>query len=200
LKRWWFCKDKSLLWSEQYNQELKDVFSIQDEITLSVVNKMKIQLLGDDKEKLTKRPTENLEAYNSYLLGRYWFNKLSEEGYIKAIHYFEQAIGEDPRYSLAYQGLAVCYASLGHDGYMAPKEGYPKARDAVLKALDLDQTLGEAHAMLGSIKHIFEWDIPGAELEFQRALQLSPNSRDVNMCYSLKQEDLTRPLPGTSVP
>ena len=177
--------DNSLLWSEQYNKELKDVFSIQDEITLSVVDRMKIQLLGDGKTNLTQRPTENLEAYNSYLLGRYWLNKLSEQDFYKAIGYFEQAIAKDPSFALAYVGLANCYAFLGYDCNIAPKDGYPKAKGAVLKALELDQSLGEGHALLGLIKFIFEWDVPGAELEFQRALKMSPQSRDVYFDYPM---------------
>jgi Tfp pilus assembly protein PilF len=118
-------------------------------------------------------------------MGRYWLNKLSGQDYNKAIGYFEQAIAKDSRYALAYVRLANCYAFLGHDGYIAPKEAYPKARAGALKAVDLDQNLGEAHAMLGLIKHVFEWDVPGAELEFRHALELSPNSRDVYFNYSL---------------
>jgi len=177
--------DNSVLWSEQYNKELKDVFSIQDEITRAVVNKMKIQLLGDGQARLARRPTENLEAYNSYLLGQHFLSKLSEDNFNKAIGYFEQATAKDPAYTLAYVGLANCYAYLGHDGYIEPKVGHTKARSAALKAIDLDNTLGDAYALLGLIKHVFEWDVPGAEREFQRAIKLSPDSTYVRTTYSL---------------
>ena len=177
--------DNSLLWSEQYNKELKDVFSIQDEITRAVVDKLKIQLLGDEQARLARRPTENLEAYNSYLMGRYLANRLTEATYRKAIGYFEQAIASDPGYALAHVGLAFCYASLGHDGYLAPQQGYPAARAAALKAIELDGAMGEAHAMLAAVKYIFGWDVAGAELEFQRAIELTPNSRDVQITYAL---------------
>jgi len=177
--------DNSVLWSEQYNKELKDVFSIQDEITRAVVDKMKIQLLGDEQARLARRPTENLEAYNSYLLGQHFLGKLSEDDFNKAIGYFEQATARDPDYTLAYVGLANCYAYLGHDGYIEPKVGHTKAGSAVRKAIDLDNTLGDAYALLGLIKHVFEWDVSGAEREFQRAIKLSPDSTYVHTTYSL---------------
>jgi len=177
--------DNSVLWSEQYNKELKDVFSIQDEITRAVVDKMKIQLLGDEQAKLSNRSTENLEAYNSYLMGRYFLSKQTEENYRKASGYFEQATLKDPDFALAYVGLANCYAVLGHEGYIVSKEGHPKARAAALKAIELDETMGDAHALLGFIKHVFEYDIAGAQREFQHALELSPDSTYLLTTYSL---------------
>jgi tetratricopeptide (TPR) repeat protein len=146
---------------------------------------MKIQLLGDEQARLARRPTKNLEAYNSYLLGRHFLDRLNEDDFNKAIGYFEQATLKDPDYALAFVSLGNCYAFLGHDGYIVPKEGYAKARSAALKAIDLDNTLGDAHALLGLIKHVFEWDLRGAELEFQRAVKLSPNIRDIYQSYSL---------------
>jgi TolB-like protein/tRNA A-37 threonylcarbamoyl transferase component Bud32/Tfp pilus assembly protein PilF len=177
--------DNSVLWSEQYNKELKDVFSIQDEITLAVVDKLKIQLLGDSRATLIRRHTEDSEAYNSYLLGRYFLNRLGEDSFHKAIGYFEQSLAKDSNYALAYVGLANCYAYLGHDGYIAPQEGHTKARSAALKAIDLDNTLGDAYALLGLVRHVFEWDVPGAEREFQHALILSPESTFIHETYSL---------------
>jgi TolB-like protein len=177
--------DASHLWSDTYDREIADIFAIQEGIALAVADRLKLILLSEEKTKLTKRPTENLEAYNLYLLGRYFLYRESEENYKKAIGYFEQAIAKDAKYALAYVGLAFCYDYLCSDGYMAPREGYPKARAAAMMALKFDDSLGEAHATLGYIKLLFDWDIPGAEAEFQRAIKLSPGSVDLHIKYSL---------------
>jgi TolB-like protein/Tfp pilus assembly protein PilF/tRNA A-37 threonylcarbamoyl transferase component Bud32 len=174
------------LWSETYNRELKDVFNIWDEIALTIADRLKLTLLSDERARIMKRPTENLEAYNLYLLGRYFLDRASvEEDFNKVIGYFEQAIAKDPGYALAYVGLAVCYSNFCMIGYLAPNEGYPKAIEAAKKALELDDELGEAHASLGYLKFVFDWDIAGAEDEFKRALKLSPGSSDVYIPYSM---------------
>jgi len=173
------------LWSETYSRELKDVFNIWDEIALTIADKLKLTLLSDEKAKLVKRSTENLEAYDLYLLGRFFYYKTTEEGLKKAIGYFEQAIAKDPGYALAYAGQATGYTVLCATGYFAPKESYPKAKEAVIKALELDEELGEAHASLGYIKAIFDWDFAGAEQDFRRAIKLSPGSVDIYILYSI---------------
>jgi tetratricopeptide (TPR) repeat protein len=174
------------LWSETYNRELKDVFSIWDEIALTIANKLKLTLLSDEKARLVKRSTENLEAYNLYLLGRHFFyNATTEEDYKKAIRYSEQALAKDPGFALAYAFQAGCYSVLCVNGYLTPKEGYPKAKEAVMKALELDEELAEAHAPLGYLKMVSDWDFAGAEHEFRRALELSPGSVDVLIPYSI---------------
>jgi serine/threonine protein kinase/Tfp pilus assembly protein PilF len=176
--------DESLLWSEQYNRELDDVFAIQDEITLAIVDKLMVKLLGEEKTKLVKRYTENLEAYNLYLRGRYFSNKHTEAGYKKSIEYFEKAINLDKTYALAYVGLANCYKELSRVFYLSRKEGYPKAKEALMKALKLDETLGEAHAILASIMFISDWNMYGPEELFQRAIELSPGSALVYSLYT----------------
>jgi TolB-like protein/Tfp pilus assembly protein PilF/tRNA A-37 threonylcarbamoyl transferase component Bud32 len=174
------------LWSETYNRELKDVFNIWDEIALTIADKLELTLLSDEKARLVKRSTENIEAYNLYLLGRYFFYKSTvEEDYIKAIGYIEQALAKDPNFAMAYALQAGCYSVLCAVGYLAPKESYPKAKEAIEKALELDEELGEAHASLGYLKMLFDWDLDGAEDEFKRALKLSPGSVDVYMLYSI---------------
>jgi TolB-like protein/Tfp pilus assembly protein PilF len=177
--------DSFHLWSETFDRELTKVFAIQDEIALTIADKLKLTLLSGEKARLVKRPTENLEAYNLYLLGRYFYYKITEEDLNKAIRYFEQAIAKDPNYAPAYVGLADCYSVLYAIGYLAPKESYPKAKEAVIKALELDEELGEAHASLGYLKMVFDWDLAGAEREFKRALTLSPGSVDVYILYSI---------------
>ncbi len=173
------------LWSEIYNRELKDIFSIQDEIASTIADKLKLTLLSDEKARLGKHSTENLEAYNLYLLGRYFYYKTTEEDMNKAIRYFEQAIAKDPGYALAYAGQATCYSVLCTTGYLAPKESYPKAKEAVVKALELDEELGEAHASLGYLKFFLDWDFAGAERDFKRAVKLSPGNVDVYILNSI---------------
>jgi TolB-like protein/Tfp pilus assembly protein PilF len=173
------------LWSDTYNRELKDIFSIQDEIASTIADKLKLTLLSDEKARLVKHSTENLEAYNLYLLGRYFYYKTTEEDMNKAIRYFEQAIAKDPGYALAYAGQATCYSVLCTTGYLAPKESYPKAKEAVVKALELDEELGEAHASLGYLKFFLDWDFAGAERDFKRAVKLSPGNVDVYILYSI---------------
>ena len=173
------------LWSDTYNRELKDIFSIQDEIASTIADKLKLTLLSDEKARLVKHSTENLEAYNLYLLGRYFYYKTTEEDMNKAIRYFEQAIAKDPGYALAYAGQAICYSVLCTTGYLAPKDSYPKAKEAVVKALELDEELGEAHASLGYLKFFLDWDFAGAERDFKRAVKLSPGNVDVYILNSL---------------
>jgi len=178
--------DSYHIWSETFDKELTKVFAIQDEIALTVADKLKLTLLSDEKARLVKRPTENLEAYNLCLLGRYFlYRAFTEEDFNKAIGYLEQAIVKDPGYSLAYALLAECYTVCYSIGYLAPKEVYPKAMEAAKKAIELDEELGEAHASLGYLKMIFDWDLAGAEREFKRALKLSPGSMDVYIPYSM---------------
>jgi len=174
------------LWSETYNRELKDVFNIWDEIALAIADKLKLTLLTEDKTRLVKRSTGNIEAYNLYLLGRYLFYKAAvEDEFFKAMSYSDQALAKDPKFALAYVLKAGCYELLCLNGYLAPRDSYPKAKEALIKALDLDNGLGEAHASLGYLKMVADWDPAGAEKELKRALTLSPGSADVYVLYSM---------------
>ncbi len=174
------------LWSDTYNRELKDVFNIWDEIALTIADKLKLTLLSDEKTRLVKRSTENLEAYNLYLLGRYLFYKaVVEDEFFKAMSYSDQALAKDPKFALAYVLKAGCYELLCLNGYLAPRDSYSKAKEALIKALDLDDGLGEAHASLGYLKMVADWDPAGAEKELNRALTLSPSSVDVYILYSM---------------
>jgi TolB-like protein/Flp pilus assembly protein TadD len=178
--------DSYHIWSETFDKELTKVFAIQDEIALTVADKLKLTLLSNERARLVKRPTENLEAYNLYLLGRYFLDRASaEEDFNKVIGYFDQALAMDPGYALAYAGQALCYSQFCMIGYLAPSEGYPRAMEAAKKAIELDEELGEAHASLGYLKWVFDWDRAGAEHEFKRALKLSPGSVDIYIPYSM---------------
>ncbi len=140
-----------------------------------------MRLAGEDQKRVTKHYTENTEAYQLYLKGRFCWNKRTREAYKKAIEFFNQAIEKDSNYALAYSGLADCYA-LG-DYPLPPKEKYPLARQAALKALELDDSLAEPHTALGRIRQEYDWDREGAEKEFKRAIELNPNSSLAHMRY-----------------
>jgi serine/threonine-protein kinase len=163
------------LWSDKYDRNIEDIFAIQDEISLAIVDRLKVKLLKEEKAKLVKRFTENQEAYNLYLKGRYFWNRRYEGGLQKGIEFFQQAIEKDPLYALAYVGMADCYILLGHFGWLPPKEAYPRARTAAEKALEIDDKFAEAHTSMGWIRTFYDWDWVGAEEEFKRALNLNPN-------------------------
>ena len=172
------------LWSEQYDRVVAYVFDIQDEITFAIFNALKIKLLTGENIAVTKRYTDNIEAYNLYSKGRYYWNKMNIDAFRKAIDQFEKAIARDPSYALAYSGLADAYTGLGDAGLSAipPKEAFSKAKEAVQKALEIDETLAEAHASLAHLNmHDFNWS--GAEKEFKYAIKLNPNySTTYQMC------------------
>jgi serine/threonine-protein kinase len=169
------------LWSERYDRAIgkeccpEDIFSIQEEISLAIVEKLKVKLLGEAKERLLKRHTRDLDAYNLYLKGRFFWNKRTEQGYQKGLKYFQQAIERDPSYALAYAGIADCYDLLGFYGHLPPKEAFPKAKAAAEKALQIDEALAEAHTSLAGASEFYDWDWPTAEEEYKRAIQLNPN-------------------------
>jgi tetratricopeptide (TPR) repeat protein len=154
---------------------MEDIFAIQDEISLAIVDKLKVKLLGDEKEKLVKRHTVNQDAYNLYLKGRYFWNKRYEGLLQRAIECFEQAIEEDPSYALAYSGLADSYSALGLYSFLPPREACSKAKAAAEKAIEIDDTIAEAHVSMGLIKSWFESDWAETEREAKRAIEL--NSR-----------------------
>jgi serine/threonine protein kinase/Flp pilus assembly protein TadD len=167
---------QSQLWGEQYRRQLKDIFELQEEISNEISSKLQLRLSGEEKQRLAKRYTDNIEAYHLYLKGRYYNNKRTPEWIRKAIEHFQQAIDVDPNYALAYAGLADSYAFLASaTGGQRPRESYPLAKAAALKALELDDTLGEAHCSLGFFRLLYDWDFVAAEREYNRAVELSPN-------------------------
>jgi TolB-like protein/Tfp pilus assembly protein PilF len=163
------------LWGEQYNRKFADILALQEEIAREISEKLKIKLTGEEKKRLAKRYTDDSEAYRLYLKGRYYWNKYTKEGLTKAIEYFNQSIDLDPNYALAYTGLADSYFRLSN-AYLSPKEAMPKARTAAMRAIEIDDTLPEAHASLGLIKMYHDWDWAAAEREYRRAIDLDPRS------------------------
>jgi TolB-like protein/Tfp pilus assembly protein PilF/pimeloyl-ACP methyl ester carboxylesterase/predicted Ser/Thr protein kinase len=173
------------LWSERYDREMDDVFAIQDEITLAIVDKLKPKLLREEKAKLARRQTVDLEAYNLYLKGRWFYGKQTGHGLKKAIECFGQAIEKAPDYAQAYAGIADSYVMLPFLHSFAPREAYPKAREAALKAMEIDDTAAEAQVSLALILHVYEYDWDGAEKEFKRAIELNPGYAMAHDRYAL---------------
>lgn len=172
------------LWSEKYDRDMVDIFAIQDEIGLAVANKLKVELLGEEKKAILKRHTHDLEAHNLYLKGIYFLRMYTADGFKQAIDYFERALEKDPNYALAYYGLAEVFYVATYFGKTAPSEAYPAAKGYAKKALEIDHALGEAHAVLGLVYVYYEWNWKLAESELKQALQLTPNSAMVHMSYS----------------
>ena len=175
--------DGSLVWSQRYDRRLDDVFAIQDEIARTIVNTLRATSFRDSRDQPISRGTENVLAYGLYLRGRYAWNKRSQDGVIEAIQYFEQAIQADPGYALAYTGLADAYAL--HIDYrnVAVHEGFERAKGYARKALELDESLAEAHASLAWSLFIYDWDWEAAAAQFRRAIQLDPQYATAHQWY-----------------
>jgi len=173
------------LWSEKYDRDMEDIFAIQDEISEAIVSRLKPKLLGKEKERLAKRQTVDFETYSLYLKGRWFLNKMSGEGVQTAIECFTQVVEKAPDYAPAYAGLADAYIVLPFYASFAPKQVFPLAQEAALKALAIDEDLAESHAALAHIKTYYEWDWDGAEREFNRAIQLNPGLAGAHRLYAV---------------
>jgi eukaryotic-like serine/threonine-protein kinase len=178
------ARDDSHIWGEQYSRKSSDVFVLQGEIAKEMTAALRMRLSGEDEKRLTKSYTANPEAYQDYLKGRYWWNKANPE---KAIEYFQQAVAKDPGDAQAYAGLADSYVLLAGSafGLVPPEDAYPRAKEAALKAIELNDTLSEAHIALGLVKTEHDWDWSGGENEFRRAIALNPNSARAHQAYGV---------------
>ncbi|MCA1638214.1 MAG: protein kinase [Acidobacteria bacterium] len=172
------------IWGEQYNRKLTDIAALQSEIVRDVSQKLRTRLSGADEQKLSKNFTVNPEAYQLYLKGRYHWNKRTGADIRKSVDYFQQAVDKDPNYALAYAGLAQAYILIPNYARESPKEPYEKARAAAMKALEMDETLADAHTALASIKADYDWNFPEAEKEFRRAIELNPNDATTRQWHS----------------
>src|SRR5579864_5186070 len=164
----------SQLWGAQYDRKPGDIFAIQDEISNEISGKLRLQLTRAERKKLTRRHTEDPDAYRLYLQGRHHWNRWTEDGFYKAIEYFQQAVARDPRYALAYTGLAESYVLLGWNSYLPPKDAFPKGKAAAMTALRLDPDLGEARTPLAAALWLHDWQWKEAQTEFRRSLELNP--------------------------
>ncbi len=187
--------DQTHLWAENYERDVADVFAVQSEVAGRIADSLAVELLPAQQAQLASARPVNPQAYEAYLKGRYYSNKLTEEGGYKAIEHFSQAIGIDPSYAPAYAGLADAYYGLS-SLYLPPREAMPKVRTAALKTLELDDTLPEAHVSLAFVKAYWEWDWPGGDKEFRRALELNPNHAPAHEWYGFYLASLGRSEEG----
>ncbi len=176
------AREKTQLWGEHYNRELTDILAVQEEIAKQISEKLRITLTRAQQRLLTKRFTENTKAYQFYLRGRYYWNKRNNEGFERAIEGFHQAIEKDPSYALAYAGVADSYALLANYSAIPRKESYSRAKAAAMRALEIDDTLAEAHTSLAFVIW-HEGDFSGGEREFKRAIELNPNYATADHWY-----------------
>ncbi|HEV2765143.1 MAG TPA: winged helix-turn-helix domain-containing protein [Pyrinomonadaceae bacterium] len=167
--------DGATLWAEKFDEKFTDVFAVQDSISEKVAGALTVRLTEEEQRLLTKRYTENPEAFQAYIRGRYFWNRRTVEGLKKGIEFAEQAIAIDPTYALAYVGLADSYNLLPGHGGLPPKDYFPKAKAAALRALEIDPSLAEAYASLGFVSYRFDWDWRASERHFRRAVELKPN-------------------------
>lgn len=178
-------EDGFRLWSERYDRELEDIFDIEDEISLAILDALKVKLLGHEKATVLKRYTDNTEAYQLYLLGRFHYNKWTGLGYMKAVEFYNEAIKIDSEYALAYTGLASCYLNLWFFNHLPPEESLPKMKEATFRSLEIDDEIAESHVSLARMKFWHEWDFEGADREFKRAIELNPSQAEAHEQYSM---------------
>jgi serine/threonine protein kinase/Tfp pilus assembly protein PilF len=174
---------KRQIWGAQYSRKGSALASVQEDLAANIYERLRPELTGEEKRRLAKRTPENTEAYQLYLQGLFSWNKWTQEDFKKAADYFEQAVQKDPRYALAYAGLADTYSLLGDSGYSAPAEAGPKAKAAAMEALQIDDALAEAHTSVGLVREYYDWDWAGAEREFKRAIELNSNSAIAHHWY-----------------
>ncbi len=183
------ARDRRHLWGDQYTRRLSDILLVQGEIADHISLNLRPRLTGEEKKRLATRSAGIPEAYEHYLKGRFALNKGTKDDCMKAVEHFKSAVAIDPAYALGYAGLADAYYGVSNL-YVPPREAMPKARAAALRALELDETLGEAHASLGLVKAQYDWDWPGAGEEFRRAIDLNPGYAAVHQWYALYLAEL----------
>ena len=186
--------DNSRLWGGRYNRKIADILTVQQDITREISESLRQRITGEGQRQIARRNTENPEAYQLYLRGRYFWYKRTEQGLRKSIEYYEQSIKSDPNYALAYVGLSDSYGmTTSTADTFPPREAALKAKEAALRALEIDDTLAEAHVSLGRVKMNFDWDWPAAEREFRRAIELNPAYAEAHHIYAHYLMAMKRP-------
>ncbi len=173
------------LWVGDFDGSASAPFALQDKLAARVIEELELGLTGAERQQFAKHPTTNAEAWRLYLQGRYVADKRTTEGTLRARGFFERAVALDPKFAGAYAELAICWSVLGEHGAVPPSESLRRALPLVVKAVELDDTLAEAHAYLGFLKLGYAWDLPGAEVEFQRALNLNPQQKDARQFHGV---------------
>lgn len=171
------------LWSEKFDRQLQDIFDIQDEISLAILNSIKIKLFGANKDAVLKHYTHSTEAYQLYLQGRFHYNKWTSDGFLKAINYFKAAIAIEPKYAIAYTGIASCYLNLWFFSHLPPEHTVAQMKQAAEHSLALDDQVAESHIAMARFKMYYEWDLEGAAEEFKKAIGLNPNMAEAHEQY-----------------
>jgi TolB-like protein/DNA-binding winged helix-turn-helix (wHTH) protein/Tfp pilus assembly protein PilF len=185
-------RDGASLWAETFDEKFTDIFAMQDSISDQVVKALTLELSREERERMRKRYTENTEAYQAFLKGRFFLDRRTSKSIRKAKDFFQEAVDRDRNYALAYVGLADCYHRFAQFGISPAAEAIPQATAAATKALELDDSLAEAHATLGVINFRYLLDLPTAEREFKRALELDPHYATAHMWYALQLMALNR--------
>jgi DNA-binding winged helix-turn-helix (wHTH) protein/TolB-like protein/Tfp pilus assembly protein PilF len=168
-------RDGTALWADSFDEKVTNIFALEDEISERVAQSLRLRFSREEVKRIRRKPTDNPDAYEAYLKGRYFWNKRTEESVRRGLDYFREAIRLDPTFAEGYEGIADSYATLGLYGSMSPNEAFPQARMAAQKALSMNKLLAEAHATLGLIHFYYDWDGPAAENEFRLALDINPN-------------------------
>jgi serine/threonine protein kinase len=181
------------LWSERFDRDMKDIFAVQDEISMAIVEKLKVELGTGEKEKVTKKHTQNKDAYNLYLKGRYFWNRRYKGDMIKAVSYYHRAISKDPRYALPYVGVADVFNIFGMWAYIHPKDAYTKSRAMLQKALEIDSELSEAYSSLGFTAFSHDCDFEAAEKYMKRAIELNPANMYAHGWFGIQLGLVKRP-------
>ena len=175
------------IWSNEYTKDLKDIFMVQSEIAENVASELKVRLISSEKEQLAKNGTTDMIAFQEFHVGKNFLNQRTPQGIHTALTHFQKAVAQDPNFALAYSNIAYCYTLIGVAGYgnLPRGEAETKAKGAVMKALEIDPTLAEAHAALGYIKFRIDWDWDGAEAEFKKAIELKPGYATAHEWHAL---------------
>lgn len=179
------ASDGRQIWSGRYDEQAGDIFAVQDSISERVASELAGRLTSEERALLHKRYTADPEAYELYLKGNYFWEKRTREGTQKAIDYFEQALTRDPQYALAHVGIANCYSTMPISSDVPSREAFPKAKEAAIRALEIDGSLAEAHVSLAYIHFFFDWDWDASRSEYQKAIQINPNDSAAHWGYSL---------------
>src|SRR6202011_293549 len=182
----------SQIWGEQYRRKASDIATVQDDIASDISGQLRVKVSGEEKKHLTEHATENSEAYQLYVKGRFYLAQRTREGLYKALDQSNQAVAKDSNYALAYTGVADAYLLLFDRGWIPNDEGSPKIRSAAQRAIELDPTLAEPHAALAVLKEEADWDWAGAEAEYRKAIGLNPNDATSHHWYEILLETLGR--------
>jgi serine/threonine protein kinase/Tfp pilus assembly protein PilF len=179
------ARDNTHIWGQQYTRPSSAIFALQDDLAREITSNLRMRLSGDEERRMARRYTGNSDAYQDYMRGRYWWSRRGPEATGRSIQFFQRAIEKDPNFALAYSGLADAYSNQGTSASAAPMDVFPQAREAALRALQIDDSLAEAHASLAWVMALYDWDWTGAEREFRRAIALNPNYATAHQWYGI---------------